>query len=56
MPSGADQPQIVLDAYIRVSRVGKRTGDSFMSPKQQKDVIDAWAKANNVVIGAYFQD
>jgi len=35
-----------LDAYIRVSRVGGREGDSFTSPKIQEERIHAWAVAN----------
>lgn len=33
-----------LDAYIRVSRVAGRAGDSFISPNDQLDRIKAWAK------------
>ena len=29
-----------LDAYVRVSRVGGRGGDSFISPEQQRDKIE----------------
>jgi DNA invertase Pin-like site-specific DNA recombinase len=32
-----------VDGYIRVSRVGKRTGERFMSPDLQRDAILAWA-------------
>jgi site-specific DNA recombinase len=39
-----------LSAVVRVSRRNGREGDSFMSPDQQKELIRAWAKANNVVI------
>ena len=32
-----------LDAYIRVSKVAGRTGESFISPTVQRDRIQAWA-------------
>ena len=35
-----------LDAYIRVSKVGGRAGDSFISPDVQRDQIARWADAN----------
>jgi DNA invertase Pin-like site-specific DNA recombinase len=34
-----------LIGYVRVSRVGGRAGDSFISPAQQRDRITAWAAA-----------
>lgn len=34
-----------LDAYIRVSEVRGRSGESFISPSDQKDRIVAWAKS-----------
>lgn len=39
-----------LDAYIRVSKVGDREGDSFISPDAQRDVIATWADNNAVRI------
>jgi site-specific DNA recombinase len=41
-----------LSAVIRVSRRNAREGDSFMSPQQQREVIDAYAKR----IGAVIED
>ncbi len=35
-----------LDAYIRVSKVAGRTGESFISPEVQRERIDGWAKAH----------
>jgi site-specific DNA recombinase len=37
----------VLDAYIRVSKVAGRTGESFISPTVQRDRIQAWADLND---------
>jgi site-specific DNA recombinase len=34
-----------LDAYIRVSKVRGRSGESFISPTVQREQIEAWAKA-----------
>jgi len=36
---------VQLLGYVRVSRVGGREGDSFISPGVQRDQIMAWAKA-----------
>jgi DNA invertase Pin-like site-specific DNA recombinase len=33
----------VLDAYIRVSKVAGRAGESFISPSVQRERIEAWA-------------
>jgi DNA invertase Pin-like site-specific DNA recombinase len=45
-----------LDAYIRVSQVGKRDGDSFISPEVQRDQIEGWAKLRGVTITAWHTD
>jgi site-specific DNA recombinase len=35
-----------LDAYIRVSKVAGRAGESFQSPEQQRQQIESWARAH----------
>ena len=45
-----------LDAYIRVSRVGGREGDSFQSPAQQRSAIEQWAKLRGVEIASWWTD
>jgi site-specific DNA recombinase len=35
-----------LDAYIRVSKVGGRAGESFISPTVQRERIESWAQAH----------
>lgn len=40
----------VLDAYVRVSKVAGREGDSFISPDVQRDQIYAWAKLRGITI------
>src|SRR5262245_44968311 len=44
------------DAYIRVSRVAGRSGESFISPGEQRSAIDEWAKRNHVQILEYHED
>jgi site-specific DNA recombinase len=39
-----------LDAYIRVSKVGGRSGDSFISPDVQRGRIETWAKTHGAVL------
>jgi len=41
---------LVLDAYIRVSKVGGRSGDSFISPDVQADEIRRWADAHGIEV------
>ena len=39
-----------LDGYIRVSRVGGREGESFISPEVQREQIETWARLMNAQI------
>lgn len=45
-----------FDGYIRVSRVGKREGESFISPTDQREQIERWARLRNVEIAAWHTD
>jgi DNA invertase Pin-like site-specific DNA recombinase len=45
-----------LDGYIRVSRVGGRSGDAFISPGEQKERVRAWAKAQGHRIAKWHED
>lgn len=45
-----------MDGYIRVSRVGGRSGDSFQSPAKQRDEIETWAKLRGVTIAKWHED
>jgi DNA invertase Pin-like site-specific DNA recombinase len=47
---------IILDGYVRVSRTRGREGDSFISPKVQRDCIQKWADARDVSIAAWHED
>jgi DNA invertase Pin-like site-specific DNA recombinase len=44
-----------MDAYIRVSRVAGREGESFQSPGKQRDEIAAWAALRGVEIGKWHE-
>lgn len=45
-----------MDGYVRVSRVGGRTGESFISPAVQREQIEGWAKLRGVTIAAWHED
>jgi site-specific DNA recombinase len=45
-----------LDGYIRVSKVGGRTGESFISPDDQRERIAAWATSRGVEIAEWHVD
>jgi site-specific DNA recombinase len=45
-----------LDGYVRVSRVAGRSGDSFISPGQQKERVRAWARAQGHSIAKWHED
>lgn len=45
-----------LDGYIRVSQTRGRGGDSFISPKVQRESIQRWADARGVRIAAWHED
>jgi site-specific DNA recombinase len=47
LPSLADLT-LPVDGYIRVSRVGDRGGESYISPDVQRDAIKAWARERDV--------
>lgn len=48
--------KLTLDAYIRVSRVGGRQGDSFISPDVQRQDIQRWAQLRGVTIAQWHED
>jgi site-specific DNA recombinase len=39
-----------LDAYVRVSKVAGRSGESFQSPEQQRERIESWAQVHGHVL------
>ncbi|MGD0165789.1 MAG: recombinase family protein [Gaiellaceae bacterium] len=44
------------DGYVRVSRVGGRKGDSFISPDEQRAAIEAWAISTGTTILEWYED
>jgi DNA invertase Pin-like site-specific DNA recombinase len=44
------------DGYIRVSRVGTRNGESFISPGEQRAAIEEWARRTGVSIIEWHED
>ena len=47
---------LTLDAYIRVSQVRGREGESFISPEVQREQIARWAKMRGATIVAEHED
>ena len=47
---------LLIDGYIRVSRVGGREGESFISPDEQRERIAAWAASRGVEIAEWHTD
>jgi DNA invertase Pin-like site-specific DNA recombinase len=45
-----------MDGYIRVSKVGERTGEFFISPTVQRETIEGWAALRGVEIAAWHED
>lgn len=41
----------VMDGYIRVSRVGGREGERYISPTVQREKIEGWASLHDVALG-----
>jgi DNA invertase Pin-like site-specific DNA recombinase len=48
--------QFAVDGYVRVSRVGRRKGERFISPSVQREVIAGWAAANDVRVLQVFEE
>ena len=47
---------MILDGYIRVSQTRGREGDTFISPKVQREAIQRWADGRGVEIAAWHED
>ena len=47
---------MVVDGYVRVSQVGGRSGESFISTAMQRDQIEGWAARQGVAIGRMFEE
>ena len=45
---------VIMDGYVRVSRIAGREGESYMSPDIEKDAaIARWAEYKGVTIGEW---
>ncbi len=51
-----ERQTLTLDAYIRVSQVRGREGDSFISPTQQRERIEAWSRLYGHRIAAVHEE
>jgi hypothetical protein len=47
---------MVVDGYVRVSRVAGRGGERFISPSVQRDQIERWALAHGYAVGEVFEE
>jgi DNA invertase Pin-like site-specific DNA recombinase len=47
---------VLLDGYIRVSHVGDRKGETFISPTVQREQIEAWIESNQSTVGEIFEE
>jgi DNA invertase Pin-like site-specific DNA recombinase len=45
-----------VDGYVRVSKVGMRRGERFISPTAQREAIKAWASRTGHRVGAIFEE
>ena len=52
----SDKIPATADGYIRVSRVGGREGESFISPDVQRKKIEAWAELHEVEIVQWWEE
>jgi DNA invertase Pin-like site-specific DNA recombinase len=49
-------PALRLDGYVRVSRVGGRQGENFVSPLVQRELIEGWAQARGGRLLTVFEE
>jgi DNA invertase Pin-like site-specific DNA recombinase len=53
---GSDDGRLVLDGYVRVSRVNRRQGERFISPAVQRERIETWAHGRGAVLLEVFEE
>src|SRR2546428_8632333 len=51
-----DSKPRALDAYIRVSRVGGRAGESYITKSQQRDAIERWCGLQGYEIAQWHEE
>jgi DNA invertase Pin-like site-specific DNA recombinase len=54
MAANSSRRGLVLDGYVRVSKVGGRDGERFISPAVQREQIEAWASSRGHRLGQVF--
>lgn len=47
---------MIVDGYVRVSQVGGRSGQRFISPSVQREQIAGWVALNGHVLGEIFEE
>jgi site-specific DNA recombinase len=47
---------VIVDGYVRVSQMGGRSGESFLSPTLQREQIEGWAKRHGALIDVVFEE
>jgi site-specific DNA recombinase len=47
---------LALDGYLRVSRIGGRNGERFISPAAQREKVEAHARAHGYSVAAWHED
>jgi DNA invertase Pin-like site-specific DNA recombinase len=47
---------VIVDGYVRVSQVGDRQGDSFISPSVQREQIESWAGRTGTLVAQVFEE
>jgi hypothetical protein len=45
-----------IDGYVRVSRVGSRRGERFISPAVQRELIESWATMHGARVLHVFEE
>lgn len=47
---------MIVDGYIRVSKVNEREGERFISPLVQRETIERWAQLHGAVVCELFEE
>src|SRR4051794_22732065 len=47
---------MIVDGYVRVSQVRGRRGPRFISPVEQRDRIEGWARLHEVQLAEVFEE
>jgi DNA invertase Pin-like site-specific DNA recombinase len=50
------EERLAVDGYVRVSKVGKRKGERFISPAVQREMIESWAAMRGARILEVFEE